>query len=492
MSSLLQYNQRIPSRTGWFVPVFVQFPERNSDGLLKSQEAMAAEFNNSNTYFGSRRIVVKLVHTGSNLSSTIQPDLWSPATEDWITQINSDYALKGRAIISNTSCPSSASIPLGIAMWKSMAQLLGWPGRVSWNTISSLAQNPAGWGAYGRSGLGAFKFGHGHPVYSNSGRLSVVSMIHAFQNISSRELTATDVGQQAVYDDLLAIERRVFHYGKIDTDLLDRMVTRGKGYLHGVTNYESNVIRWNRQYGAQLEEPLVLLYATEGTFWNNHPLCLVDRATWSDKDRVGAAKVFQQWLLAKEQQAKAPKYGVRPAADRSIDINVEPFNEANGVVPGINIETVATLPLPQSSIVDQVISLWASVKTPAYIVLVIDTSGSMSTDNRIVYARRGGATFINQMYPQDWLRIIQFNSVSSELTNSRWGTNRTIANIRGDAVDLVSGLSAGGATALYDTVYSSWQLAQSELTNDIQNSRPRRNYGVIGTLPCSTRTGMGF
>lgn len=435
------------------------------------------EFNNSNTYYNGKRILIRMVHTGSNISATTMPDLWSPATEDWIAQINADYiAQRGRAVMSDVNCPGSAQIPLGIAMWKSMAELLGWPNQVSWNTIAALAQDSSGWGRYGRAALGPFKFGHGHPVYSNSGRLSVISMIHAFRNISNRALTSTDVSQQAVYDQLLAIQRRVFHYGKIDTDLLDRMKTRGKSYLHGVTNYESNVIRYNRLYGAQLEEPLVLLYATEGTFWNSHPLCIIDRAPWSDSTRAGAAKVFQQWLLKSEQQTKAPLYGVRPI-DRSVFINKDPFIQANGVVPGINVETVATLPLPSTNVVDQVIQLWAATKTPAYIVLVIDTSGSMDTDNRISFARRGATTFINQMYPQDYLRVLRFSSTSSELTNSAWGTNRTISRIRQDMLDMVSSLSASGATSLYDSVYTGWQMAQTELNNQNNNgSIPRRNF----------------
>lgn len=111
------------------------------------------------------------------------------------------------------------------------------------------------------------------------------------------------------------------------------MVKRGLGYLHAVTSYETNVIRWNRDFAAQMVEPFVLVYPSEGTFWNPNPICIVDNANWTRPAAVRAARVFVDFLLRRESQQKAIQFGIRPA-DSSVPLT-EPFSLANGVNPRI-------------------------------------------------------------------------------------------------------------------------------------------------------------
>jgi len=130
--------------------------------------------------------------------------------------------------------------------------------------------------------VGQFKFGHPHPEHSNSGLLSLIAEVYAAIDRTDG-LTVKDIKSQAVQDSVGAVEQRVYHYGKKDTDLLLRMTQRGPEYLHAVTSYESNVIKWNRDHSSELAFPLVAIYPEDGTFWAGNPYCILDADWVSDE-----------------------------------------------------------------------------------------------------------------------------------------------------------------------------------------------------------------
>lgn len=150
------------------------------------------------------------------------------------------------------------------------------------------------------------------------------------------------------------------------------MVNRGKGYLHGVTSYETNVIRWNRDnYPTKMLEPFVLVYPAEGTFWNPNPICIVDKANWTTPEQAGAGQLFVDFVLRKESQEKTLQFGIRPA-DIKFDLQGKaPFTLENGVNPGINIETIGSLGIPDQAVVDKGLELWLDTKAPAVRTLII-------------------------------------------------------------------------------------------------------------------------
>lgn len=126
-------------------------------------------------------------------------------------EANADFQkLIRRDVITNTSCPASTNIPLGIVMWKSMAEALGWPSPIAFQRLVQLAENPRGWGSIGLP-YGQLKFGHGNPVYSNGGRLAVLSMLYAFSNIANQVLTNATLDNASVQQKLEAMESKINH-----------------------------------------------------------------------------------------------------------------------------------------------------------------------------------------------------------------------------------------------------------------------------------------
>src|SRR5205085_4637328 len=112
-----------------------------------------------------------------------------------------------------TDTRSLVKSPVVIAMWKPMAEALGWPkSPIYWANIAALSANPQGWAAYGHPEWGNFKFGHTNPNFSNTGLDAVLAENYAAVHKVSG-LTLDDVNNQATQDFVTAVESSVIHYG---------------------------------------------------------------------------------------------------------------------------------------------------------------------------------------------------------------------------------------------------------------------------------------
>jgi Ca-activated chloride channel homolog len=215
---------------------------------------VVADFNNHNFAACDGPITVKATPIGSGqsmqqiLDGTIQPDIWSPAGSVWLNLLNSQWLeKKGTNLISTgaNDTPSLVSSPVVIAMWKPMAQALGWPNKaIGWADIARLSTNTQGWAAYGHPEFGAFKFGHTHPDYSNSGLDAIIAMNYAAAG-KVRGLTNDDVNSKTVQTFMTSVENSVIHYGDSTGFFADKMFNKGPSYLSAAVMYESLVVEAN-------------------------------------------------------------------------------------------------------------------------------------------------------------------------------------------------------------------------------------------------------
>src|SRR5215469_11367545 len=132
-----------------------------------------------------KRIYVHAIPMGSGeaidevMEGRRQPHLISPASAAFIKLGNAESQSKyGKDLI--TSTDNLVLSPVVIAMWKPMAEALGWGKKpIGWSDILALARNQKGWEAYGYPQWGRFKFGHTHPQFSNSGLISLFAEVYA-------------------------------------------------------------------------------------------------------------------------------------------------------------------------------------------------------------------------------------------------------------------------------------------------------------------------
>ena len=421
-------------------------------------------------------IVVKVKHGGSGtgldaiLAGGSQPVVYSPGTAVWIKQLNQKWQDRnGRALIT-AACPALTSEPFGIAMWQPMAQALGWPDQpIGLRDIAKLAADPNGWATLNHPEWGTFKFGHGHPDYSNSGLLTMIAATYAGAGLTSG-LTPAIVKSDAVITSVRALEQSVFHYGQLSTDLFARMTARGPGYLHAITAFESDVVKWNRQHGSELRFPLVFIAPADGTFWTEHPYCILDGAAWVTAEQREAAEIFKKYLLDPAQQTAAVSVGLRPA-DQAVPL-IAPLDAANGANPNVSAKNSPNLEYPTDETVTHILDVFHQVKKKATVILIVDTSGSMSGD-KLKGALDGAISFLQQMDPEERVSVIAFASTINELS-----TLGRVGDVREELAQRMAGLYAQGNTALHQVVITALDQMDAIQKQDVAHGE-NRLYGIV-------------
>ena len=408
---------------------------------------------------GGKRIFVRAIPMGSGecidevLNGARQPHLISPASGAFIKLGNAESQSKtGHELIGSTE--NLVLSPVVIAMWKPMAEAIGWGKKpIGWSDILALAANQKGWQSYGYPQWGQFKFGHTHPQYSNSGLISLFAEVYAATG-KTAGLTLADVDKPRTAEFVQGIEKSVVHYGSSTGFFGRKMFASGPQYLSAAVLYENMVIE-SYDSADKLAFPVVAIYPKEGTFWSDHPVGVVER-DWVTPAHREAAKIYIQYLLQHPQQERAITYGFRPGA---VDVPVaSPIDQAHGVDPQ---EPKTTLEVPSVPVMDAILKLFDQKKKAADVVLVLDTSGSMSEDQKIQNAREGAKQLVNLLSPGDRLSLVPFN------TKTNWAsTDVPISSGRDSLLHSIDSLFAGGGTALYDSIDSAYEhLLQDQKQN---------------------------
>lgn len=396
------------------------------------------------------------------LEGSLQPTVWSPASSVYIPVANAEWRKSHTDDLVTGSPRDLVLSPVIIAMWKPMAESLGWPQQaIGWADIAALAVNPQGWAAYGYPEWGAFKFGHTHPDYSNSGIVSIIAMAYAGAG-KQRGLAPADLQSPELGEFMAEVESSIIHYGSSTGFFGTRMFERGPSYLSAAVLYENLVVAQEskRLAGQSSQLPVVAIYPKEGTFWSNHPYALLN-APWVTAEQRQAAEMFEAFLLDRPQQQRAIQLGFRPA-DPSIPL-ASPLDAAHGV----DIAQPSTvLEVPSAEVIAGIQTLWQQVKKPVDLVVVMDTSGSMEGD-KIAAARESLAQFVGLLDDRDRLQIVLFNTEITTLSPLS-----PLGEKRGDLTRRVSGVIEGGGTRLYDATLQAYRDLQ-------QNGDPQHIRAVV-------------
>ncbi len=400
-----------------------------------------------------KRIYVRAFPMGSGeaidevLDGRRQPHIISPASSAFIKLGNAQSQSKtGKDLIGNTD--NLVLSPVVIAMWKPMAEALGWGKKpIGWSDILAMARSQKGWEAHGYPQWGRFKFGHTHPQFSNSGLISLFAEVYAASG-KTAGLTVADVNKPHTADFLSGIEKSVVHYGSSTGFFGRQMFSTGPQYLSAAVLYENMVIESYSQ--SNLPFPVVAIYPQEGTFWSDHPIGIVER-DWVTPEHREAAKTYIQYLLQRPQQEKAITYGFRPGA---VDVPLaSPIDESHGVDPK---EPKTTLEVPSVPVIDSILNLWQQKKKAANVVLVMDTSGSMNDNGKIQSAREGAKQLVNLLSDGDRLSLLPFNN------NINWASQDIpIKTGKDELLQKIDSLFAQGGTALYDSIDTANQYLAS-------------------------------
>lgn len=411
---------------------------------------VTAAFNQSRKKTQSgKAIFVRALPMGSGesidniLSGRMQAHLASPASAAFIKLGNAESRAKtGKDLIA--SADNLVLSPVVIAMWKPMAEAIGWGKKpIGWSDILALARNPNGWSAYNYPQWGKFKFGHTHPEFSNSGLISLFAEAYAASG-KTAGLKLADLEKPQTKQLIAGVEQSVVHYGSSTGFFGRKMFANGPEYLSAAVLYESMVVESYSQNN--LAFPVVAIYPKEGTFWSDHPVGVVER-NWVTPEHREAAKIYIQYLLARPQQEKSIEYGFRPA---SLDVPLAaPLDAAHGIDPK---EPKTTLEVPSVDVINGILQAWRVQKKHSNVVLVLDTSGSMADEGKMQNAKQGAKQLVQLLDEGDTFSFLPFSS------GLNWAQrDASVKDQRAQLLQQVDSLFAGGGTALYDSIDAAYQ-----------------------------------
>jgi Ca-activated chloride channel homolog len=345
-----------------------------------------------------------------------RPVVWSPAASAWGEVVNQRRADQGKKAIAPTGKPFMLT-PLVIAMPQPMADALGYPNTpIGYADILRLANDPAGWGAFGHPEWGPFRLGKTNPNFSTSALNATIAQYYAASGKTSG-LTLEDLNLPDVDAFARSIESSVVHYGDTTLTFLNNLYRadrRGTGltYVSAVAVEEKSVVDFNKGNPDGILDPgekpkpprvpLVAIYPKEGTLFSDNPFFTVDAPWVSAKEKKAAAK-FEQYVQQPGNQKRVLRFGFRPG-NPQVAIGA-PIDAKYGVDPN---QPQTRLELPAPPVLVGLIDRWGQSRKSARVLMVIDVSGSMGEPaggeggpTKLDLAKQAAVNALGQFKPED-------------------------------------------------------------------------------------------
>jgi Ca-activated chloride channel family protein len=380
-----------------------------------------------------------------NNANVERPTIFSPSVRHWLALVNFQT---GQSIFDVDGAPATARAPVVIAIWESRLNALKQKhgtSEIGWQELFAVFDAPNGWNDYGLPGRKSVYYGHTDPLVSSTALSTLISEFYAgarygVGRTTGGKLTTDDVNDPEVQNAVRRIEGLIKHYSARTTEFKE-YIAQGPEYLDFVALEENDLIYINQgktQY--KPPEKLVALYPKEGTFWHDHPFA-VPNAPWVSPEQRAGAAIFTEYVLSEEVQKKVLESGFRPA-NPNVPIGY-PISADLGVDP----REPKILPVPDPAVIAAVQQSWQLVKKQADVLLLVDTSGSMRSEDKIGRAREAIGSFLDDQASTNNIGLVRFSGdVETLVPLGSFETNRT------EVVGAVDQLVATGDTALYDAL----------------------------------------
>jgi Ca-activated chloride channel family protein len=351
------------------------------------------------------------------------------------------------------------STPTVIAMWKPMAEALGWGNRpVGWSDLVALAGDPRGWGAYGHPEWGQFKFGHAHPEFSNSGLATVLGLAYAVTG-KTDDLTIEDIRSPAVASAMTMLGGAVVQYGASTGFFGRKIVERGPAFLHAAVLYGNSVVgaydQVVRVSPGDDVVPLVAIYPKEGTFLNENPIAIVDREWVTPEDRE-AARIFIDFLMEAPQQREAMHYGFRPTYK---EMPLEsPMDADHGVDAA---EPRRILSRPAVPVIRELVRTWRANKKSTHLVFILDRSAAAA--GRAAEIQSAAERLVSVLGARDRISVLAYGDTLSWIAQ-----DLDLATSRVAALDALRAVPppAGAGAIINDAIENAANFARSRQDPD--------------------------
>jgi Ca-activated chloride channel family protein len=300
-----------------------------------------------------------------------------------------------------------------------------------------------------------FTYVHTAPTRSNSGLQSLVAQYAEVSGKRPEQITVADV--QTHQNQVKQIQSKVTRYGISTNALAKSMVTNGQFWAAIGSVYESSVITANSNL--QAGQPRYQAVYPKSTFSSNMR-AIVPNAPWLDANKKAAAQKVVTYLQSNEAQQILTELGLRPGSP-GVPLGAK-FTADFGVDPQAKYDSYRP---PQPQVVDAMIKSWQEqAKKPSFVMVVIDTSGSMK-GARIAAMQSTLQSYVNSLTQKDTIAMMDFNTVINPPVLIE-GTPEGKAK----GLQYVASLKAAGQTKLYDATLAGRNWLQQNLRKDSINA----------------------
>jgi Ca-activated chloride channel homolog len=393
-----------------------------------------------------------------NNQNVERPTIFSPSVSHWLALANFQ---SGRQLFDLANTQATALAPVVMAIWESrlnaIRETVGYE-NVGWEELLQVLNSPNGWQDFGLPNARTqVYYGHTDPYVSSTALSTLIAEFYASaraNGFTGRTLTIDEVRDADVQEGVREIEQLIRHYSRRTTEFRE-YIAQGTDYLDFVALEENDLIYINQgKTSLQPPEKLVALYPKEGTFWHEHPMGIVN-ADWVTPEQREAARVFIDFMLTEPIQRIVMDNGFRPA-NPNVPLGF-PFVPENGV----SVEGPSeVLDVPAPEVIAEIQQSWAFVKKQADVLLVIDVSGSMESDDKIGQAREAAEAFINALEVDNRAALAIFSDQYRTLVPmDRLESNKQ------QILSQIRNLRAGGGTELFLATTESVE-AMSELDGE--------------------------
>lgn len=273
------------------------------------------------------------------------------------------------------------------------------------------------------------------PTRSNSGLQTLVAQFASVSGKRPEELTVADIEQYQ--DQVQTIQSKVTRYGVSTGSLAADMINYGPYWASVGSVYESSVIEANTQQAAN-QSRYEAIYPT-ATFTSNMR-AILPNAPWVSSEEKEAATKIIEYLRSEAAQQIATQQGLRPGVP-GIALGAK-FSPQFGVETNPQYDSLRP---PAPEVVDKMLESWQEyAKKPSLVVLIVDSSGSMS-GNKLPAVQNTLRYYIDNLGPKETIALIDFDSEIREPVIVS-GT----AEGKAKGMEFINSLQVQGGTRLYD------------------------------------------
>ncbi|OUD16240.1 substrate-binding domain-containing protein [Thioflexithrix psekupsensis] len=221
-------------------------------------------------------------------------------------------------------------------------------------TIFEALQLPTGWREIAnKPEWGLFKFGHTHPLESNSGLITLVLMAYDFHN-KCRQLEVSDLVDIDFQNWLRSFSRSISGLSNSSGNLMKDMVLKGPSVYDALFVYENLAIDYLKS--AQGRWGNFYIHYPERNLWSDNPYYIL-KTPWATEKHHHAARLFLRFLLSEPVQKQALVHGFRPG-NPAIPINEpdSPFVQYRSA--GLSIDLNQVCHAPSAEVLENLMRTW--------------------------------------------------------------------------------------------------------------------------------------